>query len=64
MNVRNQSIHSTLNITFEELLQYVWPQPIFIGAIVSHKDANNIKLILNDEMSDSSCKCFAPMNIG
>ena len=47
-----EDIHSTLNITFGELLQYVWLR------ITSHKESNNIKAILNEEMLDSECKCF------
>jgi hypothetical protein len=47
-------IHSTLNVTFKEVLLSVW------NIIRSHQDSvsNEIKLILNDEMKDSLCKCF------
>ncbi len=45
-------VHSTLNVTFKEVLQSVW----FI--IKNHKDGEEIKRILNAEMSESICKCF------
>ncbi len=45
-------VHSTLNVTFREVLQSVW----FI--IKNHKDSDEIKRILNAEMSESICKCF------
>jgi hypothetical protein len=46
------SIHSVLNITFGELLLYVFNRI----QINEHKD--EIKKILNTEMHDSVCKCF------
>ena len=45
-------VHSTLNVTFAEVLQSVW------YIIQNHKDSEEIKRILNAEMSDSICKCF------
>ena len=45
-------VHSTLNVTFAEVLQSVW------NIIKNHKDSIEIKRILNTEMSDSICKCF------
>jgi hypothetical protein len=45
-------VHSTLYVTFKEVLLSVW------NIIRSHDHANEIKLILNDEMNDSICKCF------
>ena len=47
-----KDVHSIFNITFEELLQYVW------NRIKKHNNTNDIKKILNDEMQDSECKCF------
>jgi hypothetical protein len=49
---RSDDVHSTLNVTFKEVLLSVW------NIIRSHKDSKEIKLILNDEMNDSICKCF------
>ena len=45
-------VHSTLNVTFAEVLQSVW------CVIQKHADSEEIKKILNAEMSDSICKCF------
>lgn len=45
-------VHSTLNITFGELLVYVFNRI----EINDHRD--EIKRILNIEMNDSICKCF------
>ena len=45
-------IHSTLNVTFNEVLQSVW------CIIQKHADSIEIKQILNAEMSESICKCF------
>ena len=41
--------HSTLHITFGELLQLVW---------VRAKDNTEIKAIMNQEMHDALCMCF------
>ena len=45
-------VHSTLNVTFNEVLQSVW------CIIQKHADSIEIKRILNAEMSESICKCF------
>ena len=47
-----EDIHSILNVTFKEVLLYVWQ------IIKTHNDSNQIKQILNEEMNDSICKCF------
>jgi len=48
----SKDIYSALNITFEELLLYVFNRI----EINEHKD--EIKQVLNAEMIDSVCKCF------
>ena len=48
----SKDIYSALNITFEELLLYVFNRI----EINEHKD--EIKQVLNTEMTDSVCKCF------
>ena len=48
----HEDIHSTLGVTFKEVLLYVWQ------IIKTHNDSNQIKQILNEEMNDSICKCF------
>jgi len=48
----SKEIYSALNITFEELLLYVFNRI----EINEHKD--EIKQVLNVEMIDSVCKCF------
>jgi Leucine-rich repeat (LRR) protein len=50
--MNNPEVHSTLNITFKELLEHVWSR------IMSNEHASEIKVILNEEMKDSLCKCF------
>ena len=45
-------VHSTLNITFQELLVYVFDR------IQLSEHSDEIKQVLNTEMSDSVCKCF------
>ena len=45
-------VHSTLNITFGELLTYVFDR------IQSNANSDEIKKVLNIEMADSVCKCF------
>ena len=45
-------VHSTLNVTFAEVLHSVW------CIIQKHTDSIEIKQILNAEMSESICKCF------
>ena len=47
-----KDIHSTLNITFEELLLHV------INRIEKSDHKPEIKSVLNVEMLDSECKCF------
>ena len=47
-----QDVHLLLNITFGELFNFVW------NRIMKHKDRNEILKILENEMSDSLCKCF------
>ena len=47
-----KDVHSILNITFEELLIHV------LNRIEINENKNEIKNILNIEMSDSLCKCF------
>jgi hypothetical protein len=49
---QDKTIHSTLQITFQELLTSVWSRI----EINEHKD--EIKKILNQEILDSQCKCF------
>jgi len=46
------SVHTVLNISFKELLDYVWQR------IENHSDKENILRILEEEMSDAECKCF------
>ena len=46
------TVHSTLQITFEELLQCV------LTVIDSNEHSKEIKEILNQEMLDSQCKCY------
>ena len=47
-----KNVHSTLNITFEELLLHV------INRIEKSEHKLEIKSVLNVEMLDSECKCF------
>jgi Leucine-rich repeat (LRR) protein len=47
-----QDVHTGLNITFEELLLYVFDR------IEQNKDKDEIKRVLNIEMDESVCKCF------
>jgi hypothetical protein len=48
----DKTIHSVLNVTFEEILNSIWSKI----RISEHKD--EIIKILNIEMLDSECKCF------
>ncbi len=48
----DKSIHTVLNITFEELLISVY------DFALKHKHKENIFAVLNTEMQDSLCKCF------
>jgi len=45
-------VHTDLNLTFGEALRYVFSR------IESNPNAEGIKGVLNQEMSDSLCKCF------
>ncbi len=45
-------VHSSLNITFKELLLSVW------SIIRTHHHKADISHVLNTEMKDSVCKCF------
>jgi len=49
---KETTVHSTLRITFEELLLHVFSR------IESNTNKEEIKSVLNAEMSDSVCKCF------
>jgi hypothetical protein len=49
---KDQSVHSVLNVTFEEVLLSVWSK------IRNHNDRQEIIKVLNIEMLDSECKCF------
>jgi Leucine-rich repeat (LRR) protein len=48
----DKTVHSILNLTFDEVLCCVWQ------VISEHKECTEIKKILNTEMKDSMCKCF------
>jgi len=47
-----KDVHSTLNVTFKEVFVLVWKR------IVDHEQGDEIKKVLNQEMSDSLCMCF------
>jgi hypothetical protein len=47
-----KDVHTTLNITFEELLLYVFDR------IEQNEHKDEIKRLLNIEMDESVCKCF------
>ncbi len=49
---KETTVHSTLCITFEELLLHVFSR------IETNENKKEIKSVLNAEMSDSVCKCF------
>ena len=49
---KDESVHSTLDITFADLLVAVW------NRISKSEHLVEIKNILNIEMQDASCKCF------
>jgi len=49
---KETTVHSTLRITFEELLVHVFSR------IECNANKEEIKNVLNAEMSDSVCKCF------
>ena len=46
------TIHSTLNVSFQEVLDSVW------SILNNHQTKNDILNILNTDMNDSICKCF------
>jgi hypothetical protein len=48
----DKTIHSVLNVTFEEILNAIWSKI----RVSEHK--NEIIKILNIEMLDAECKCF------
>jgi len=50
--ITDNQVHSNYQITFQELLTNVWQR------ITVHKDSNEIKKILNNEMQDGLCKCY------
>ena len=47
-----KDVHTSLNITFEELLLYVFDR------IEQNEHKDEIKRVLNIEMDESVCKCF------
>jgi Leucine-rich repeat (LRR) protein len=49
---QDKTVHSILNLTFDEVLCCVWQ------VVSEHKECTEIKKILNVEMKDSICKCF------
>jgi Leucine-rich repeat (LRR) protein len=50
--VRITDVHSSVNVTFSEALRAVWQ------IIRTHRESEEIKRILNQEIDDSYCKCF------
>ena len=48
----DKSVHSILNVTFEEVLQSIWSK------IRDNINKEEIIKILNIEILDSECKCF------
>jgi Leucine-rich repeat (LRR) protein len=50
--VRITDVHSSLCVTFSEALSAVWQ------IIRTHKNCDEIKRILNQEIDDSYCRCF------
>ena len=51
----DNTVHTVLNITFTEILDYVWPM---ITTIILENSNCDILKRLNEEMLDSHCKCF------
>ena len=49
---KDNSVHSELKLTFEELLCYVWK------TLTQSKHKEEIKTILNSAILDAQCKCF------
>jgi hypothetical protein len=50
-------VHSVLNVTFKEVLMFVW-NIIRSIQIKNQNKSDEIKRVLNVEMKDSLCKCF------
>jgi len=50
--IGDNSVHSVLNLTFEEILKSV------LSRIEINKDKDEILKVLYEEMNDSECKCF------
>ena len=50
--INDKSIHSVLNISFSELFNIIY------YLMKKHEQFYELKQILNNEMSDSICKCF------
>ena len=50
--IENKDEHTVIGCTFEDLLIQVW------SIIKEHPESTEIKRILDQEMSDSLCKCF------
>jgi Leucine-rich repeat (LRR) protein len=50
--IKIQDVHSQLNVTFLEALRYVWT------TVRQHKEADEIKRVMDQEMKDSICRCF------
>jgi hypothetical protein len=49
---KDESVHTELNLTFSDLLVLVW------NRILVSSHSNEIKAVLNTEMTDAECKCF------
>ena len=49
---RDDSIHTELNVTFSDVLIIVW------NRIMISPHSDEIKAVLNTEMTDAECKCF------
>ena len=49
---KDKSVHTVLNVTFEEVLNFIWSK------IRDNINKQEIIKILNIEMLDSECKCF------
>jgi hypothetical protein len=45
-------VHSQLNVTFMEALKCVW------ATVRKHEQSDEIKRVLNQEITDGICKCF------
>jgi len=48
----NKEVHTILNITFEELLLYVY------DFIEKNENKKELFKIMNEEMTEANCKCF------